>query len=225
MAEDVEIVPSAKILLLGAAGLIIMIAVGGALGFSDVASVFKDRLTDYTAWESGYSSPVAGLDGKVMLDIGIDMRSNFNSTHGIVYWYLNITVDLNSTMMNVMGNLSKAKVVELRVYNLQNASQWSTIRDANVSNYLWDIEYVDFSGYSYISSIGGVSEDPGAMTQWLTYRWSEKTGNFDYVVQSTTKFQPSNGDQIVLLYSQLGVYPTDCCSGGSAQYVEYQGPS
>ncbi len=224
MSEDIKMVPSAKVMLLGAAGLICMIAVGGALGYSQVAVVFQQQLDDQVARETGMTTPEAGQDGKVTLDIGIDMKKNFNSTHGIVYWYINVSVDVGSSMADVINSFDKAKIVELRIYDLKNSSQWVTVRDSNITNYIWDVDTVNFSGFVYISSIGGVAEDPGAMTQWLTYRWDDSTGYFEYVVQSTTKFLPSNGDKIVLLYSQLGVYPADCCTYGF-DYVEYQGPS
>lgn len=224
MAAEENLVPPAKYIFLIAAGLIIMMAIGGALGFADVAVAFQKTLDEMVARETGVAPPSAGPDGRVTLDLAIDMKTNLNSTHGLVYWYLNVTVDLNSTMAEVMGNISTARVVELRVYNLQNSSQWETIYDTNVSNYVWDVEYRSFAGFTYISSIGGVAEDPGTMKQWLTYRWVEGTGKFEYVPQSTSKFMPSNGDKIVLLYSEPEVLPLDCCSGASFQYEDYTGP-
>lgn len=224
MAVEENLVPPAKYIFLITAGLVTMMAIGGALGFSDFAKSFLVSMDEMAAWERGGNTPLAGPDGKVTLDLAIDMKTEINNTHGIVYWYLNVTVELNSTMADVMGNLSEAKYVELRIYDLQNVSQWTTVKDTNVSNYLWDVEYGNFSGFMYISSIGGVAEDPGSMKQWLTYRWVEDKGVFEYVTLSSSRFLPSNGDKIVLLYSELGIYPSDCCSGASVQYEDYTGP-
>jgi hypothetical protein len=152
------------------------------------------------------------------------MRSNYNETHGIVYWYLNISVEINSTLVDVMKSLSSAQVVELRIYDLQNTSQWITIRDENVTNYLFDVEYANLSGYRYIYSIGGVAEDPGSGTQWLTYRWKDSTGSFEFLTAAPDKFYPSHGNKLVLINSQLNAYPLDCCSGASFQYEDYTGP-
>src|SRR5512136_508220 len=161
MATEESLVPPAKYIFLIAAGLIILMGVGGALGFSGFAANFLKTMDTYTAWETGITAPEAGPDGKVWVDLAIDMKRNLNDTHGIVYWYVNISVNINSTLADVLGNLSTAQGVELRIYNLQNVSQWTTVRDANISNYQWDVQFGNFSGFRYIYSINGVAEDPG----------------------------------------------------------------
>jgi hypothetical protein len=225
MPEEMKMVPSAKVMLLGSICLILMISVGGALGFSEVAKVFQHRLDDAIAYETFYYvDPDMTPFTQIKVSIGIDMKENYNETFGMVYWYHNVTVNGYSNIVDVLGNLSNCELMEKRVYNLSNPSDWESTFGYNASNYIWDVEYYNFSGYMYIHRIGNISEDSGSLTQWLVYRWSNTTQNFEYIVQSTTKFTPSNNDLVVLLYSQLGVLPTDCCSGGGFQYDDYQGP-
>ncbi len=223
-APEKPMVPSAKVMLLGSIGLILMMSIGGLLGFSDVANVFQDRLDDASAYESGWTGPLGGEDGVVTCSIGIDMKRDYNATHGIVYWYLNITVPLYSNIAVVLDNLQNAEVVEVRIFEQANQSNWVSVFDYEVENYLWDIEYYNFTNYWYIHRIDTVAEDPGEMKQWLVYRWLDKTQNFEYVVQSTSKFLPSDYDLVVLLFGELGVLPIDCCSGSSFQYEGYEGP-
>lgn len=224
MAAEENLVPPAKYIFLIAAGLIILMGVGGAVGFSEFSSNFLKTMDAYIAWERGITEQETGPDGKVWVDLAIDMKSNFNETHGIVYWYFNISVDFNSTLVDVLERLPSAEAVELRIYDLQNVSHWVTVEDENVANYLFDVEYGNYAGYRYIYSIGGVAEDPGTMTEWLTYRWKESTGNFEFLTSAPDKFYPSHGDILVLICTQLGVYPLDCCSGAGFQYEDYTGP-
>lgn len=93
MAEEMKMVPSAKVMLLGSICLILMISIGGALGFSQVALVFQDRLDDAVAFETFYYvDPDMTPFTQIKVSIGIDMKQNYNETHGMVYWYHNVTV-------------------------------------------------------------------------------------------------------------------------------------
>jgi len=224
MTTEQNMVPSTKVMILGSVGLILMMSVGGLFGFSDVANVFQDRLDDASAYESGWTGPLAGDDGNVKCGIGIDMKKDYNETHGIVYWYLNVTVPLYSNIAVVLDNIRFAEVVEMRLFEQANQSNWESVFDYNISNYLWEVEYYNFTNYWYIHRVHDVAENPGEMKQWLVYRWLDETQNFEYVVQSTTKFLPSEGDLVVLLFGELGVLPIDCCSGSSFQYEGYEGP-
>jgi len=199
-------------------------SLGGFFGFADIAHVFQQKLDTVAAYESGWTGPLAGEDGVVTCSIGIDMKTDYNSTYGIVYWYDNITVPLYSNIADVLDNRRNAQVMEMRVFEKANQSNWYSVFDYNVSNYLFDIEYYNFTNYWYIHRIGNVSEDPGEMKQWLVYRWIDSSQSFEYVVQSTSKFQPSDYDLVVLLFGELGVLPIDCCSGSSFQYEGYSGP-
>ncbi len=225
MPEEIKMVPSGKTMLLGAIGLILMISIGGAFGFSEVANVFQDRLDDAIAFETFYYvDPDMTPFSEIKVSLGIDMKQNYNETHGMVYWYHNITVMGYSSITDVLSNMSNCELMEIRVYDLSDPSKWESKFGYNASDYIWEVEYWNFSGYNYIHRIGDIAEDPGEMTQWLVYKWLDRTQSFEYIVQSTTKFIPSNNDLAVLLYSQLGVLPTDCCSGGGFQYEDYEGP-
>lgn len=224
MASEERLVPPTKYILLIAAGLILMMAAGGALGFSDFADDFFVNIDKMLTSQTGYIGPKPGPDGKVTLDLAIDAKLKINETHGVVFWYINITVDLNSTLVDVMSYIAQAKAVEQRIYNLQNTSHWITLLDNNVSKYQLDIKYYNYSNYVNIYSINGIAEDPGSLTQWLTYLWDARKEGFVYLAMSTSRFMPSHGDKIVLVYGQDKTFPSDCCSNFIREYEDYSGP-
>jgi hypothetical protein len=211
---------------------IVLISIGGVLGFSAFGNRFLENLDEYTKkYELGregslqyiYSTSEAGY---IYASFGLDMKAKYNETHMVVYWYENIKLRPGATVIDLINNYSNAEWVELRIYPIENPSNWIVIKDYNVSKYEIDYELGDVAGYRYIISINNVRNNPGTLQQWMIYVWDRKTQNFQYLAAPPDKIEVYNYDAFVLLFDKFGAFPPDCCSGSLKwEYQGYQGPS
>lgn len=210
---------------------IVLISIGGALGFSAFGNRFLENLDEYTKkYELGregslqyiYSTSEAGY---IYASFGLDMKTKYNETHMVVYWYENIKLRPGATVIDLINNYSNAEWVELRIYPIENPSNWIVIKDYNVSKYKIDYELGDVAGYRYIISINNVRNNPGTLQQWMIYVWDRKIQNFQYLAAPPDKIEVYNYDAFVLLFDKFGAFPPDCCSGSLKwEYQGYQGP-
>jgi len=225
MAKEENVVPPAKYIFL--IGLVLIAMIGGVSSFSfqSITGTFMENLAKYGRWEIGRE----GMDytGVIYVDVGIDMKNQFNETHGVVYWYNNIELMSGASVIDLLQNLTRAESVELRIYDLKNPSDWKAVVDKDVNKYMVDVEYGNVSGVRYIYSINGVKTVPGNLTQWMVYLWDVGTQGYNYLSVPPDKLYLTNKDSLVLLYDKFGGYPLDCCSGGSKgfEYEEYGGPT
>ena len=220
----------AKYIFLTAAGLIAMISLGGAVGFAAFSQDFLDNLDQYEKYEMGVNNPIQYItlpngDKVMYVNIAIDAKTMLNSTHAVVYWFQKIQLKPGATIIDAIHNLTNAEYVELREYELSNPAEWVSIIDTNSSKYQFNITVGEVMGLEYIKSINGIEENPGYGTFWQTYGWREKTGTFEYIYSSASKYLVSHGDNYILLFDVMNALPTDCCSGGGFQYEGYSGPS
>ncbi|NHV60266.1 MAG: hypothetical protein HA492_02480 [Candidatus Verstraetearchaeota archaeon] len=228
--RDRNIIPPTKYLVALFLIQIALIGGGGALAFSGVGKVFMENLYQYSKIEMGREGSVQYIysmseAGYISVDLGVDMKTKYNETHMVVYWYMNIKLKPGSTIIDLVKNYDKAEKVELRVYPVDNPSKWIVIEDYNVSNYPIDVEYGEVGGLRYIVAINGIKADPGSLEQWMIYIWDPNLQYFQYVAAPPDRFPVYNLDSFVFLFDKFGAFPPDCCSGSLKwEYSEYQGP-
>ncbi|MBC7113489.1 MAG: hypothetical protein H5T34_05690 [Candidatus Methanomethyliales bacterium] len=228
--KERNVVPPTKYLLALFLVQIVLIGGGAAFAFSGIGKTFMENLYKYSKIEMGregsiqyiYSTSEAGY---ISVDLGVDMKTKYNETHLVVYWYMNIKLKPGDTIIDLVKNYDKAEKVELRIYPIENPSQWVVIEDYNVTNYPLEVEYGEVGGLRYIVSINGIKADPGSLEQWMIYIWDPNLQNFQYVAAPPDKFEVYNLDSFVFLFDEFGAFPPDCCSGALKwEYAEYQGP-
>jgi len=224
MTEEKSLVPPAKYIFLMAASLIVLVGVGGALGFENFGQRFLENVGEYHKYESGMGY-IKDNSGTIYVDIGIDMKKAVNETHGIVCWYKKVPLASGSTIIDLLQNITKAENVQLRLYELNNPSNWKTYRDNNTANYNITVEYGEIAGMRYIVSINDLRNNAGELKQWMVYLWDPNVQVFSFLDVPLDICSINNNDNVVLLYDQISGYPNDCCSGVSGfVYDDYTGP-
>jgi len=218
----------AKYIFLTAAGLILMISLGGAVGFGGFSQDFMNHLYEYEKYEMGRTGPIQYItlpNGEMVMyvNMAIDGKMKINETHAVVYWFQKIQLKPGATLIDAVNNLSNAEYVELREYELTNPANWVSINDTNVANYQFDVVIGETMGVDYIKSINGIEDNPGYGGSWLAYGLNG--GTFEFIYTAMSKYQLSHGDNIIMVYGVATTLPADCCSGGGFQYEEYSGPS
>ncbi|MDH7555974.1 MAG: hypothetical protein ACQXXL_07395 [Candidatus Methanosuratincola sp.] len=223
-----EVVPPAKVIFLMAIGLMALIGLGGALGFQAFGQDFIENMNKYNLAEIGrggrlvyYETPLG--EKMVDVDIGFDLNTTYNSTHGVVYWFKGVELPYGATIIDAIQNIHSAKEAELRVYNLENSSIFERIPIDDFQSLEFTVTYGSISGMRYIDEINGIKNNPGLLLQWMIYFWNPEKGEFIYLTASPDKFTLSHRDTIIIIYDLFGGWPADCCSGGGWEYNEYEG--
>ena len=138
-----------------AIGLMSLIGIGGALGFQAFGQDFIQNMNKYNLAEIGrggrlvyYETPLG--EKMVNVDIGFDLNTTYNSTHGLVYWFKGIELPYGSTIIDAIQNIHSAKEAELRVYNLENSSIFEKIPITDFQSLEFNVTYGSISGMRYI---------------------------------------------------------------------------
>ncbi|MGQ9760144.1 MAG: hypothetical protein ACUVQ5_06230 [Candidatus Methanomethylicaceae archaeon] len=230
MSEE-KLVPPTKYLIVLFLIQITVIGTGAAIGFPSFSKSFMENLYSYSRYEMGREGSISYIystseAGYISADFGLDMKTKYNATHMVVYWYMGLKLRPGETIVDLIQNHQNAEKVELRVYPEEDPSKWAVIEDYNVSNYPIDVEYGEVGGLRYIRGFNGIRSDPGSLNQWMIYIWNPKIQSFEYVAVPPDKFYVYNLDSMVFLFDEFGAFPPDCCSGGLKwEYKEYAGPS
>ncbi|MDI9644620.1 MAG: hypothetical protein QFX35_05315 [Candidatus Verstraetearchaeota archaeon] len=226
--DNENVVPPAKYIFMTAACLILMISVGSAIGFHTFGQDFIQNMNKYNLAEIGrggrllyYETPMGEKIATV--DIGFDLNSTYNSTHGVAYWFEGIDVIYGSTIIDVIQNLSKAKTVEMRVYQLNDTARFERITVKDPGSLEFRVTYGNISGMRYIEEINGIKQNVSTNAQWMPYFWNPEARSFVYITASLDRFVVSHKDSIIIIYDIFGGWPADCCSGGTWEYNEYEG--
>lgn len=205
-----------------------MISLGGYFGFSGFGERFLNSLHEYTKkYELGREGSLQYLfntdeSGYIYVNFGVDMKKQYNETHLVVYWYMNVKVRPGATVVDLLGNWSAAEWVELRIYPVDDPSIWTVEKDYNVGAYPIHVKLEDFGGLRYIVEINGYRNVPGALICWMIYVWDRKTSEFQYLAAPPDKILVYNLDNFVFLYDRFGAWPPDCCSGSLRwEYEKY----
>lgn len=227
MSED-NVVPPFKYWVILLLFLVSVISVGSAIGFQTFGSGFIENMNKYNLYEIGrggrllyYETPMG--EKMVRVDIGFDLNTTYNETHGVAYWFEGIELPYGSTIIDVIQNIHKANMTELRVYDLNNSSVFERILVQDPQSLQFAVTYGNISGMRYIDEINGIKNDPATMAQWMIYFWDAEKKTFVYLTASPDKFTPAHKDTIIILYDIFGGWPADCCSGGGWEYNEYEG--
>ena len=226
--EEASVVPPFKYWVVMLVFLVTVICVGSAFGFQTFGSGFIENMNKYNLYEIGrggrllyYETPMG--EKMVKVDIGFDLNTTYNSTHGVAYWFEGIELPYGSTIIDGIKNIKKAKVMEMRIYDLNNTSLFERMYVEDPNSLDFRVTYGDIAGLRYIDEINGIRGNPATMAQWMTYFWDAEKKTFNYLTASPDKFTLSHMDTIVIIYDIFGGWPADCCSGGSWEYNEYEG--
>lgn len=225
-----SLLPSTKFIVVLLLIQIALIGGGSALGFSGFGKSFLENLYQYSKTEMGREGTLQYIysttpTGYLSVDLGVDMKTRYNETHLVVYWYMNIKLKPGATIIDLAKEYNTAEKVELRIYPENNPANWIVVEDYNVSNYPINIEYGEVGGLRYIVSINGIKSNPGSMEQWMIYVWDPNLQYFQYVAAPPDKFEVYNLESYVLLFDKFGAFPPDCCSGSLRwEYGSYSGP-
>lgn len=211
-----------------AACLITIISVGSAIGFQTFGPDFIQNMNKYNLAEIGrggrllyYETPTG--EKMVNVDIGFDLNSTYNSTHGVAYWFEGIELPYGSTIIDVIQNIHNAKTAELRVYDLNNSAKFERVKVEDMSSIAFEVTYGNISGMRYIDEINGIGQNVATQAQWMPYFWNPEANSFVYITVSLDRFVVSHKDSIIIIYDIFGGWPADCCSGGAWEYNEYEG--
>ncbi|MBC7120341.1 MAG: hypothetical protein H5T33_01985 [Candidatus Methanosuratus sp.] len=228
MAEE-SVTPPFKYWLLMLVFLVTVISVGSAIGFHAFGPTFIENMNAYNLYEMGregrrlyYETPEG--EKMIKVDIGFDMNTTYNSTHGVAYWFMGIELPYGSTLMDAIENIHKAEIAEMRVYDLDDTAVFERVIEDPQSINL-EIKFSEILSIKYLDEINGTRSDPVTMAQWMTYFWNAKAQSFAYITVSSTNFELAHKDTVVIIYDIFGGWPADCCSGGAWEYDEYTGPT
>jgi len=228
MEMEENVVPPFKYWAMMLVFLVTVISVGSAIGFQTFGSGFIENMNKYNLYEIGrggrllyYETPMG--EKMVKVDIGFDLNTTYNDTHGVAYWFEEIELPYGSTIIDAIQSIKKAKIMELRVYDLNNTSLFERILVEDPDSVDFKVTYGNISGMRYIDEINGIKGDPATMAQWMIYFWDAEKKTFNYLTASPDKFTLAHKDTIVIIYDIFGGWPADCCSGGSWEYNEYEG--
>lgn len=230
MEEEIKL-PSYKFILALFLIQVTLLSIGGAFGFSDFSQRFLENLHEYIRkYELGREGSIQYIystseGGYIYASFGLDLKTKYNETHMVVYWYTNIKLRPGATVLDLLENWSKAEYVELRIYPIDRPSFWITIEDYNVDKYSINVTLDEVAGLRYIVEINGMRNIPGELIYWMIYVWDRRAGSFQYLAAPPDKIFVYNLDSYVFLYDKFGAWPPDCCSGALKwEYEPYSGP-
>ncbi|MEM0101059.1 MAG: hypothetical protein QXW34_00395 [Candidatus Methanomethyliaceae archaeon] len=225
--KEEKILPSYKLIFLLFIVQITLISIGGFFGFSSFSARFLENLHEYTRkYELGREGSLQYIystseGGYIYANFGLDMKTKYNDTHMVVYWYMNVKLRPGATVLDLIENWSKAEWVELRIYPIENPSFWIVVEDYDVNKYSINVKLEEIGGLRYIVEINNFRNVPGALIYWMIYFWDRSIGGFQYLAAPPDKILVYNLDNFVFLYDKFGAWPPDCCSG-SLRW-EYEG--